>query len=67
MELTYVLHRLERYLKGELILNNGKLESMFPHHSSDRPNYSTEVDKAKVLLDGVITPLADNPIIKVKQ
>lgn len=42
------------------------MESVLPQRSSDRPNYSTEVDKAKALLDAVITPLADNPIIKVK-
>ena len=61
-----MLNRFERYLKGELVLENGKLKSVLPQRSSDRPDYSIEVDKAKALLDAVIPPLADNPIIKVK-
>ena len=50
----------------KLALENRKLKSVLPQRSSDRPDYSIEVDKAKALLDAVIPPLADNPIIKVK-
>ena len=61
-----MLNRFERYLKGELVLKNGKLESVLPQRSSDRPTYSAEVEEAKTLLNAVIAPLADNPTIKVK-
>ena len=51
----------------KLALENRKLKYVLPQRSSDRPDESVEVDKAKAVLDAVITPLAENPIITVKQ
>ena len=51
----------------KLALENRKLKSVLPQRSSDRPDESVEGDKAKAVLDAGITPLAENPIITVKQ
>ena len=51
----------------KLALENRKLKYVLPQRSSDRPDESVEGDKAKAVLDAVITPLAENPIITVKQ